>query len=496
MTTTAALQRSAAKPPLVRLESITKTFGGLVAVREVSLELSRGEIHAIVGENGAGKTTLMRVLAGATAPDAGAILLSGEAVTLHGRIDGRKRGIGFVQQHFGLVPEMTGTENLMLGRPGVPFLMRPDEASAELMRLSDALGLDVRPSARVERLSMGERQRLEILIALCDDTDVLILDEPTAALGSADAAILEDVIRQVAAKGTAVVYISHKLNEVLRLADRITVMRRGAVVGSHARGEVSAEQLGEEMVGELRVQERVERTKPGEPVLVLRSVDAAPIAGGHRIEGIDLKVRRGEIVGVAGVAGSGQETLAEVVVGLEGHSAGEIERRSAAAYIAEDRDRSLALAMSLADNVIVHRHDDPQLRRWGRLERTRVGRFVAGVLERSGIADPRPSARAGALSGGNQQRVVLARELEREPDLIVAHNPYRGLDVRAIDHVRHELLAARARGCGVVFIGSDLDELLDIADRIMVLVSGRMIATVDPQTTTAADLGRLMGGAE
>jgi simple sugar transport system ATP-binding protein len=490
-------RRDAAGPPIVALEGIRKTFGDLVAVGGVSLELRRGEIHAVVGENGAGKTTLMRILAGATAPDAGTIRLSGEPVALSGRLDGRRRGIGMVQQHYGLVAEMSGAENLMLGHPDLPFVLRRDRAAAELLALGESLGLTVRPDRRVEELSMGERQRLEILIALSGGADVLILDEPTAALGSADAEILDGVLRELAAQGRALVYISHKLKEVVSLADRITVMRRGEVVGSHVRGAVSVEQLGEEMVGRLSAPERVEKSRPGETILALRSVGAPPSTGLQGIEDIDLEVRRGEIVGVAGVSGSGQETLAEVIVGLASPAAGEIDRSSdVAAYIPEDRDHGLGRAMSLTDNVIVHRHREPQLRRWGRLERARVGRFVAEVLERSRIADARPSAAGATLSGGNQQRLVLARELEREPDLILAHNPYRGLDVRAIEHVRHELLAARARGCGIVFIGSDLDELLDIADTIVVLVSGRLTATVDPDSVSAAELGRRMGGVE
>ncbi|MFN8204300.1 MAG: ATP-binding cassette domain-containing protein [Solirubrobacteraceae bacterium] len=479
------------------MEGIVKAFGGVVAADDVSIDLRRGEVHAVVGENGAGKTTLMRMLAGTMAPDAGVIRLDGKPVTFAGRLDGRRHGIGFVQQHYGLVPEMSGAENLMLGYPDLPFRLRPAWASDELRRLGDSLGFEVHPERRVERLSMGERQRLEILIALSGGADVLILDEPTAALGTADAEILEGVIRGLAARGHAVVYISHKLKEVVSLADRITVMRRGKVVGSHARGTVSVERLAEEMVGRLRTPERVVRVAPGERILSLRDVYAAGSDGQCGIEAITLTVHRGQTVGVAGVSGSGQETLAEVVVGLAVPSAGEVERASdTTAYIPEDRDQSLARRLSLADNVIVHRHAERELRRFGRLDRTRVQRFVAEVLRRSRIVEPRPNAFGETLSGGNQQRLVLARELERDPDLIIAHNPYRGLDLGAIDHVRHELLAARSRGCGIVFLSSDLDELLDLSDTIVILVSGRVSGTVDPKTVSATELGRLIGGAQ
>ena len=464
---------------------------------DADLDIRAGEIHALLGENGAGKTTLMRVLAGILRPDAGGIEIDGETVRLHGRMDGARRGIGFVQQHFGLIEEITGVENYLLGHPRVGTWLHVDRARRELQRTAAELELDVDIYSPISELTVGERQRLEILIALATGADVLILDEPTAALGSAEVTVLERVLRRLTGQGRSVVYITHKLPEVMAFADRVTVMRRGRVVAEFAGEALEADDLIQAMIGQLPEQSEVYRLDPGEPVVVLEGIDVAASDAGRGLSGIDLEVRRHEIVGIAGISGNGQEVLAELLCGLVEPASGSIVTRpGTVAYIAEDRSRdALAPTLSVADNAIVHRHRDPSLRRNGQLVSTLVGEFVAGIVSAGSVQAASTESRVSSLSGGNQQRLVVAREFERRPDLIVAHNPYRGLDIGAAGDVRRRLLAARDGGSGVVLISPDLEDLFDIADRILVIGNGRFVGDVDPRRTTAQEVGALLGEA-
>lgn len=480
-----------------RLRGIGKAFGATQAVFDAHLDIRAGEIHALLGENGAGKTTLMRVLAGILRPDAGSMEIDGETAQLRGRMDGARRGIGFVQQHFGLIEEISGVENYLLGHPRLGAWLHVDRARRELQRTAADLELGVDTDSPISELTVGERQRLEILIALATGADVLILDEPTAALGSAEVDVLERVLRRLTAQGKSVVYITHKLPEVMTFADRVTVMRRGRVVAEFAGGALNAADLTQAMIGELPQKSEVSRLEPGEAVLALEDVCAANPDTGRGLFNIDLEVRAHEVVGIAGISGNGQEILAELLCGLiEPASGTVVTQPRTVAYIPEDRSRdALAPTLSVADNAIVHRHRDPSLRRGGQLAPDLVGDFVADIVSAGSVQAASMESSVSALSGGNQQRLVVAREFEREPRLIVAHNPYRGLDIGAAGDVRHRLLAARDDGSGVVLISPDLEDLFDIADRILVISNGRIVGDFDPRRTTAQEVGALLGDA-
>ncbi len=480
-----------------RLRGIDKSFAATRAVRGADLTLRAGEIQALLGENGAGKTTLMRILAGILRPDAGTIEIGGEVVALRGRMDGARHGVGLVQQHFGLVGELTGTENYLLGHPALRAWLPRARARAELTRAAEAFALAVDVDRPAAALTMGGRQRLEILIALVTGADVLILDEPTAALGSDDVAVLEGLLRTLSGRGKSVVYITHKLAEVMAFADRVTVMRRGRVVAEFERTEIETDVLTEAMVGDLPESVAVSRRPPGAVVLSARGI-STPSAGTRcGLRDIDLAVHAHEIVGVAGVTGNGQEALAELLCGLAEPTAGAVDLRpDVVAYIPEDRARdALAMTLSLSDNAIVHRHRAPELRRGGRLRAAEVDHFVSEIVAAGSVQTPAFETPVSALSGGNQQKLVLAREIARAPALVVAHNPYRGLDVSASSDVRRRLLEARDRGTAIVLISPDLEDLFDIADRILVLSDGAFVGSVDPRTATAREIGALLGGA-
>ena len=481
----------------VRLRGIDKSFAATQAVRDADLDIRAGEIHALLGENGAGKTTLMRVLAGILRPDAGNIEIDGEPARLRGRMDGARRGIGFVQQHFGLIEEINGVENYLLGHPRLGAWLHVDRARHELRRTAADLELEVDIDRPVSELKVGERQRLEILISLATGADVLVLDEPTAALGSAEVAVLERVLRRLTAQGRSVVYITHKLPEVMAFADRVTVMRRGRAVAEFAGEALDTAHLTQAMIGQLPRKSELSYLDPGEAVLVLRDVSVAASDTGRGLFNVDLEVRTHEVVGIAGISGNGQEILAELLCGLiEPVSGSIVTRPRTVAYIPEDRSRdALAPTLSVADNAIVHRHRDPRLRRNGLLAPALVRDFVAGIVSAGSVRAASVDSSVSALSGGNQQRLVVAREFERRPELIVAHNPYRGLDIGAAGEVRQRLLAARNDDCGVVLLSPDLEDLFDIADRILVISNGRIAGHVDPRRTTAREVGALLGDA-
>ena len=484
-----------ASPPIAaRLRGIHKSFGHVRAVQDATLDLRGGEIHALLGENGAGKTTLMRVLAGILRPDAGEIQIDGCAVHLRSRKDAARQGVGIVQQHFGLVEELTGIENHLLGHPRLGAWLKAGRAREELLQTSRDLGLEIDPECRVSSLTVGQRQRLEILIALTTGADILILDEPTAALGSAEVELLGRVLRRLVSQGKAVVYITHKLPEVMEFADRVTVMRKGRIVAFFDGLAIETKALTEAMIGTLPAQPEPERRGLGETVLGLRDVSVED----HRrrgLEGVSLEVRRHEIVGIAGVLGNGQEALAEVLTGLATPSTGTARLPSDIAYIPEDRAQdALALTLSVVDNAIVHRHRDRAFRRFGQLVSVLTRQAAAKVVDDGAVEIPSLDAAAATLSGGNQQRLVVGREMDKSPGLIVAHNPYRGLDVGAALEVRRRLLEARESGCGVVLISPDLEDLFDLADRIVVLSNGRSVGEVDPREATPHKVGALLGG--
>ncbi|MBM4117559.1 ABC transporter ATP-binding protein [bacterium] len=498
--------------PRVALERISRSFGGVAAVQDVSLDFEPGRLYALVGENGAGKTTLMRLLFGLLRPDAGRILVDGAPVRMRSSEDAIRRGLGMVHQHFMLVDTLSAAENLVLGSEPCrgPRLDR-QAARAALRESAGRLALSFDPDQPAEALSVGQAQMLEILKVLYRGAELLILDEPTGVLSPQEAAFLFDLLRRLQGEGRTIVLITHKLDEVLALADTVDVMRRGRHVGRLARGETDAASLARLMVGRevLRVEKRPQA--PGPLRLALRGLGLARRPGVAPLADISLDLHGGEILGIAGVQGNGQRELAEILAGLRLPDAGTIAldgeplppldpRRARAAgirQIPEDRQRSgLVLPMSLRENLILGQEDAPALSRAGWLRPARVDalarrRAAAYDLRVESLAQP-----ARELSGGNQQKLVLARELDAAPRVLVASQPTRGVDVGAIEAIHRQLLALREQGLAILLISSELPELLSLSDRIGVLYKGRLRAVFPAAAVDAAELGLWMTGAK
>ncbi|HET7677941.1 MAG TPA: ABC transporter ATP-binding protein [Candidatus Limnocylindrales bacterium] len=498
-----AVARAAA--PHVELRGITKRFGHLVANAGVDLDLLPGEIHGLLGENGAGKTTLMRILYGLTSLDEGEIRVGGRPLHVGSPKDAIAAGIGMVTQHFSLVGPMSVAENIVLGRTAGPVL---DLAAATraVAAASERFGIRVRPEARTDTLSVGEQQRVEIVKALYRECRVLILDEPTAVLVPQEVAALFETLRRLRAEGMAVVFISHKLDEVMAITDRVTVLRHGRVAGEVRTSTTNARELAALMVG--RPTFGVERSggmRAGEPVLEVRGLSATGAHGLPALREVELAVRAGEVVGLAGVSGNGQTELAEVLSGMRRPTGGSVRvggRELAGAgprelmaagvgRIAEDRHASVVPQLSVAHNLVLEHLDE--YRRGGRLDERRIRADAEALIARFAIK-ARPGDPVASLSGGNLQKVILARVLAREPRLIVVAQPTRGLDVGATEYVRSVLLEQRARGAAVLLISEDLDELLALSDRLLVIYEGRIVGEVAAGEADPERLGLLMAG--
>jgi ABC-type uncharacterized transport system ATPase subunit len=495
---------------LLELRGITKKFPGVVANDRVSFDLQRGEVHALLGENGAGKSTLMNILYGLYHPDEGEIRIDGRPVRIASPREAIDLGIGMVHQHFMLIPVMTVAENIVLATEPTsgPFLDL-DEAKRRVSEISKRFGLAVRPEARIESISVGQQQRVEILKALYRGAEILILDEPTAVLTPQEAEELFEVIRSLKAQGTSIVFISHKLNEVLEIADRITVLRRGKTVDTVPREGASEEQLARMMVGRdvlLRVEKKPR--EPGEPLLAVEDLVVHDARGLEAVRGVSLVVRAGEIVGVAGVDGNGQSELIDAITGLAKPVSGRItvggrdvtgegSRESLDAglgHIPEDRQlRGLVLDFTLAENLALHDYRKEPDSRWGWLyPRTMIER-AEEALRAFDVRGGGPETRASSLSGGNQQKVVVARELAREPRVLIAAQPTRGLDVGAIEFIHRRLVEERDDGKGILLVSFELDEVLSLSDRILVMYEGRIVGEYPPDVSPE-ELGIAMTG--
>jgi ABC-type uncharacterized transport system ATPase subunit len=490
-------------PPLVALEHITKRFPGVVANDDVSWDIRPGEIHALIGENGAGKSTLMHVLYGEYAADAGRIFVRGREARIPSPRAAISFGIGMVHQHFLLISPFSVAENVILGQEG-GRLLHPEEAERKVAELADAYGFRVGPAAPVETLSVGEQQRVEILKALYRGVDILILDEPTAVLTPEEAQDLFSNLRRLREDGKAIVFISHKLDEVLDIADRITVMRRGAVVGETRPADTTKAKLAEMMVGR-PVLFRLDKPKveAGDPVLQLEDLH------GERLRGLSLTVRAGEIVGLAGVEGNGQRELADAVMGLRPLDAGRILLRgrdlaglnpeeirdAGVGFIPEDRHgQGLVLDMSLWENAVLGRHDDPEFSgRGGVLFIKKMKQLAQRLLGEFDVRARSIDVTARTLSGGNQQKMILARELEPDPDLLIAAQPTRGLDVGAIEFVWRQILDQKGAGRAVLLISAELDEIFALSDRIVTIYEGRVTGEFGPGAPVE-EVGRGMLG--
>jgi general nucleoside transport system ATP-binding protein len=491
---------------------VTRRFGSVVANDGVDLSVAPGTIHAVVGENGAGKTTLMRILYGLERPDEGTVVVDDEPVTLSGPDDALERGIGMVHQEFMLVPEFTLLENLLLGsEPTRGPLIDRNSARRSAEDLAASAGVELDWDTPAARAPVSARQQVEILRLLYRNADTLILDEPTAVLAPPQVGELFRLLRSLREQGRTVVFISHKLNEVLQIANEITVLRGGRTVGTTTPDEVDPTSLAEMMVGgETAAQVRHERRgEPGEIVLQVEELRARDDRGIERLRGASLSVHAGEIVGVAGVAGNGQDELVECVIGLREPQGGRVvvrdqdltsatvpvKRQQGLSYVSADRGREgLAVAASIEENAVAGNHKGPPLAPRGWLRRTAVRRFVEDLLRRFGVRYGTMRDPARSLSGGNQQRLVIGRELTRDPSILIASQPTRGVDINGIAFVHRQLLELRDRGGAVLVVSEEIEELLSLCDRVAVLYRGRVIGELARDSFDASRLGRLMVG--
>jgi general nucleoside transport system ATP-binding protein len=497
----------------VELRGVTKRFPGVVACKDVDLTVNEGEVHTLLGENGAGKSTLMNILFGLYRADEGEILLDGEPLEARSPADAIAAGIGMVHQHFMLVPVFTVAENVMLGvEPTGPLgALDRAESRARVAELSDRYGLAVDPDAVVEDLPVGVQQRVEILKALYRDARCLILDEPTAVLTPSEIDELMTIIRQLVAGGRSVVFISHKLREVVGISDRITVLRAGEVVGETTPAESDEQALATMMVGR-DVQLVVDKgdARPGAPVLEVDDLVVTDDRACLAVDGVSFEVRAGEIVALAGVQGNGQTELVNAVCGLRGPHAGRIRLdgtdvtghsprqlfRAGLAHVPEDRQRDgLVGAFPVADNLVLNQVGRSPFSRGGRLDRRAVRRHAERLVDEFDVRTPSVDTPASSLSGGNQQKVIIARELFHAERLLVLSQPTRGLDVGSIQYIHHQIVQARDRGLAVLLSSSELDEVLALADRIAVIYRGRIVGVVDRADASREQLGLLMAGA-
>jgi ABC-type uncharacterized transport system ATPase subunit len=495
------------------MRGITKRFPGVLANDRVDFEAAVGEVHALLGENGAGKTTLSNILTGLYRPDEGEIELYGEAVHFHSPRDALDAGVGMVHQHFRLVEPFTVAENVVLGdhrAEGKSFRLHPRRIERRVEELGKQYGLAVDPRARVWQLSVGEQQRVEILKALYREARILILDEPTAVLTPQEAETLFETLRAMAAEGRTVIFISHKLHEVKAVADRVTVLRAGRVVATVPAAEATPRSLAALMVGrELEGARRLDVARDiHDVILELRGVSAAGDRGDEALSDVSLGVRSGEILGVAGVAGNGQRELAETITGLRPATAGRVEVggralptgdprraiRARIAHVPEDRlGTGVAPNLSVASNVALKSYR--RAASWGPLLRLRAMRDrAAELIRRNDVRGAGPETTTRQLSGGNLQKVVLGREFAGDPRVLVAASPTRGLDVAAIETVHSYLRNAAAGGVAILLISEDLDEILVLADRVVVMYEGRIVGEVEPGAASVEEIGFLMAG--
>jgi len=502
--------------PAVAMRDISKRFGSVVANDHVDFEASWGEVHALIGENGAGKSTLMSILTGLYRPDTGQVEIDGTPVRLRSPRDAITRGLGMVYQHFMLVDPFTVTENVVLGEQRSGIDLQTARVERELATLSERYGLGVDPRARIWQLSVGEQQRVEILRLLYLGARILVFDEPTAVLTPQEAENLIQTLRSMAAQGFSVVFISHKLDEVLEVADRVSVLRRGQIVETTTPAETDRRALARLMVGreladfvEHPADEPHETVALGETVVELRGVGALGDKGVPGLRNIDLEVRAGETLGIAGVAGNGQRELAEIVTGLRPTTGGAIRidgktmtnrpaaeiARAGVAHIPEDRlATGLIGGMDLSDNAILRDYAQPPLCNGSFLSNKAVAAFTDRLIADYDVKAPGRWAMLRTLSGGNQQKLLLARELAGQPRLIVAVHPTRGVDVGASEAIHEALREQRARGAATLLISEDLDEVLALSDRIAVLFDGRVMGIVSARGANVEEIGLLMAG--
>jgi ABC-type uncharacterized transport system ATPase subunit len=499
-------------PPVLELREITKQFPGVLANDHIDLVLNEGEILALLGENGAGKTTLMNILYGLYTPDSGEIYVRGEKVEITNPNDAITKGIGMVHQHFMLIPVFTVTENVMLGvestKSGL-FLDR-NTAAKRIEHISEEYGLKVDPNILVENLSVGAQQRVEIIKILYREANILILDEPTAVLTPQEVEEFFKVIRTLVEKGKSIIFITHKLDEVMEIADQIVVLRGGKVAGSTTPAEATEKSLASMMVGrEVILTVDKPPAKIGDLVLDVKDLQVLDDRKLVAVDQLSLQVRAGEVLGIAGVQGNGQTELVEALTGLRPIASGQVTlldqnissasprkiREIGSAHVPEDRQRDgLVLSFTVADNLVLNTYYEPPYTKGIRLQNNQIEKVAEELVDRFDIRTPSIFLPASNLSGGNQQKVIVAREFSRPIKLLIASQPTRGLDVGSIEYIHGQIIQKRKEGCAVLLVSPELDEIMSLSDRIAVMFKGKILDIIPAEQATREQLGLLMAG--
>ncbi|MDA5107310.1 ABC transporter ATP-binding protein [Brevibacillus thermoruber] len=496
---------------VVEMRGITKRFPGIVANDNINLVVKKGEIHALLGENGAGKSTLMNILFGLYQPDEGEILINGKPVHITSPNVANELGIGMVHQHFMLVETFTVTENIVLGnepKNGLQIDIR--RAVKEVEELSRKYGLKVDPTAKIADISVGMQQRVEILKTLYRGADILIFDEPTAVLTPQEIQELIEIMHNLVKEGKTIILITHKLKEIMAVCDAVTIIRRGKVIDSVAVKDTNPDELAAKMVGrEVTFKVDKKPPQPKEVILSVENVTAMGNRGVNALNGISFEVRAGEILGIAGVDGNGQSELIEVLTGLRKASGGRILLKgqditnrlpreiseAGLSHIPEDRHkRGLVLDFTMSENMVLETYFHPRFNKNGFLDYAAIDKHASKLIEEFDVRTPSIHTKARALSGGNQQKAIIAREVDKDPDLLIAAQPTRGLDVGAIEFIHKRLVEQRDKGKAVLLISLELDEVINVSDRIAVIYEGQIVGIVDAKSTTEQELGLMMSG--
>jgi len=498
--------------PVLELKGITKRFPGVLANDHIDLTLQQGEIHALLGENGAGKTTLMNILYGLYQPDEGEIWVNGNKTLIHSSTDAIRAGIGMVHQHFMLIPVFTVTENVMLGEESTKAggILDRETAAARIRSISEQYKLLVNPDSYIKDLPVGVQQRVEIIKLLYRNANILIFDEPTAVLTPQEADELFEIMRSLTQQGKSIIFITHKLREVLDVSDQVTVIRRGKVIGSVLPEKADQATLASMMVGrDVHLELEKEESKPGDVILNVENLVVADETRQVTVDGVTFDVHAGEVLGVAGVQGNGQTELVEALTGLRTATSGKITLMGkavvhasprqitelGAAHIPEDRQRDgLVLTFPVADNMVLNTYYLPPYARGVVMDENKIMATAVERIKEYDVRTPGPVTPVGSLSGGNQQKVIVARELSRPIKLLVAAQPTRGLDVGSIEYIHSQILKRRDNGVAVLLVSTELDEILQLSDRIAVMYRGKIVAVVPAQEATKEYLGLLMAG--
>ena len=503
-------------PYAIEMLNITKKFPGIIANDNITLQLRKGEIHALLGENGAGKSTLMSVLFGLYQPEEGEIRKDGKVVSIKNPNDANALGIGMVHQHFKLVECFSVLDNIILGvEPTKNGFLQKKEAREKVLALSEKYGLHVDPDAIIEDITVGMQQRTEILKMLYRENEILIFDEPTAVLTPQEIDELMQIMKNLAAEGKSILFISHKLAEIMAVADRCSVLRKGKYIGTVETANTTMEELSAMMVGRnVNFHVAKEASAPGEVVLEVKNMSvASKRSKENAVNKVSFNVRRGEIVCIAGIDGNGQTELVYGLSGLEPLSEGSISlcgeditkapirhrNTHGMSHIPEDRHKhGLVLDYSLEDNMVLQRYFEPEFTsKLGFLRRDNIRAYAEKLIEQYDVRSGQgPITRARSMSGGNQQKAIVAREIDKNPELLIAVQPTRGLDVGAIEYIHKQLVAQRDAGKGVLLVSLELDEVMDVPDRILVMYEGEIVGELDPKTTTQEELGLYMAGAK